>query len=181
MSRDRANHEGVDQIDSVSEQIAGTPARGDRSSRPVDIDFAQLFREHRRPMVTLARMLTGSLEIAEDLVQEAFINIQNGPEPPFSPESYLRTIVTNLSRGYLRRLRIERAFDPEQRIVMPAADLDEPWVVMCRLPFRQRAVLALRYYEDLSEVEIARILGCRVGTVKSAHHRALAALRRKLT
>ena len=113
-------------------------------------------------MVTLARMLTGSLELAEDLVQEAFVKIQSAPEPPLSPESYLRTIVTNLSRGYLRRLRIERAFDPGQRIVMPAAGTDETWAAMCRLPFRQRAVLALRYYDDLSEVEIARILDCRV-------------------
>ena len=47
--------------------------------------------------------------------------------------------------------------------------------------FRQRAVLGLRYYADLSEVEIAQILKCRLGTVKSAHHRAIANLRKELT
>ncbi len=149
MSRDRPNHEGVDQIGSVSERIADMPTGGGRVLGPVDIDFALLFRDQRRPMVTLARMLTGSLEVAEDVVQEAFVKIQSAPEPPLSPESYLRTIVTNLSRGHLRRLRIERAFHPDQRIVMPAAELDEIWLAMRRLPFRQRAVLALRNYEDL--------------------------------
>jgi RNA polymerase sigma factor (sigma-70 family) len=89
--------------------------------------------------------------------------------------------VTNLSRGYLRRLRLERALRPETRIVHPAPDIDETWSVVCRLPFRQRAVLALRYYEDLPEAEIAHVLGCRFGTVKSSHHRALAALRRELS
>jgi RNA polymerase sigma factor (sigma-70 family) len=60
-------------------------------------------------------------------------------------------------------------------------EVDETWATVCLLPFRQRAVLALRYYEDLPEAEIARILGCRIGTVKSARHRALATLRRKLS
>jgi RNA polymerase sigma factor (sigma-70 family) len=181
MSGNRPNHQEVDQIDSVSGLRAGAPTNGERILCPVEIDFALLFRDQRGPMVTLARMLTGSLEVAEDVVQEAFVKIQSAPETPRAPESYLRTIVINLSRGYLRRLRIERALDPEQRIVMPAVELDDTWVAICHLPFRQRAVLALRYYEDLSEVEIARVLDCRVGTVKSAHHRALVALRRKLS
>jgi RNA polymerase sigma factor (sigma-70 family) len=52
---------------------------------------------------------------------------------------------------------------------------------VCGLPFRQRAVIALRYYADLPEAEIAEILGCRIGTVKSARHRAIARLREEIS
>jgi RNA polymerase sigma factor (sigma-70 family) len=60
-------------------------------------------------------------------------------------------------------------------------EIDETWVAVCRLPFRQRAVLALRFYEDMSEAEIARVLGCRPGTVKSGLHRGLSRLREELS
>jgi RNA polymerase sigma factor (sigma-70 family) len=149
----------------------------DGGGRP---DYTLLFARKRQSMVRLARLLTGSFEIAEELVQEAFMKLQLSPTVAQNPDSYLRTIVTNLSWGYLRRLRLERALRPEDRIVVPAPEIDETWAVVCRLPFRQRAVLALRYYEDLPEAEIATILGCRIGTVKSSPHRALATLRREL-
>ena len=144
-------------------------------------EFNDLFEQQRSSMVRLARLLTGSLEVAEELVQEAFVKLQLAPTVVQNPEYYLRTIVANLSRGYLRRLRLERAFRPDTRIVLAPPEIDETWQALCRLPFRQRAVLALRYYEDLSEAEIARVLGCRLGTVKSSHHRALATLRRELS
>ena len=66
---------------------------------------------------------------------------QLAPTVAQSPEAYLWTIVTNLARGHLRRLRLERALLPETRIVHPAPDIDETWAVVCGLPFRQRAVL----------------------------------------
>jgi RNA polymerase sigma factor (sigma-70 family) len=144
------------------------------------LDLGGLYQSRRRAMVGLARLLTGSFEIAEEVVQDAFVKLQASGSVAQDPERYLRTIVVNLSRGYLRRLRFERALHPEERIVI-APDLDETWAAVCRLPPRQRAVVALRYYEDLPEAEIARILGCRVGTVKSSLHRALAALRRQLS
>jgi RNA polymerase sigma factor (sigma-70 family) len=65
--------------------------------------------------------------------------------------------------------------------VLVAPELDETWLAIGRLPFRQRAVLALRYYADLREREIATLLGCRIGTVKSAHARALERLRKDLS
>jgi RNA polymerase sigma factor (sigma-70 family) len=145
------------------------------------IDVTVLYGRKRQSMVRLARLLTGSFEIAEELVQEAFVKLQLSPTVAENPDSYLRTVVTNLSWGYLRRLRLERALRPGDRIVVAAPEIDETWSVVCRLPFRQRAVLALRYYEDLSEAEIADVLDCRIGTVKSAHHRALATLRRQLS
>jgi RNA polymerase sigma factor (sigma-70 family) len=164
----------------TSEEASGpNPAAPEPSAAPFDVTL--LYGRQRQSMVRLARILTGSFEVAEELVQEAFVKLQLSPTVAQNPDSYLRAIVTNLSWGYLRRLRLERALRPDDRIVVPAPEIDETWAVVCRLPFRQRAVLALRYYEDLSEAEIADILGCRLGTVKSAHHRALATLRRQLS
>jgi len=151
------------------------------ASSMTSVDFNLIYGRQRSAMVRLARFLTGSLEVAEELVQEAFVKLQFAPTVVQDPEYYLRTIVANLSRGHLRRMRLERAFRPEVRIVLAAPEIDETWAALCRLPFRQRAVLALRYYDDLSEAEIARVLGCRIGTVKSSHHRAVAALRRELS
>jgi RNA polymerase sigma factor (sigma-70 family) len=165
----------------MNEPTSAETPRPDPVVPGMGVDVTLLYGRQRQSMVRLARLLTGSFEIAEELVQEAFIKLQLAPTVAENPDSYLRTIVTNLSWGHLRRLRLERALRPEDRIVVPAPELDETWAVVCRLPFRQRAVLALRYYEDLPEAEIAQILGCRVGTVKSAHHRALATLRRELS
>jgi RNA polymerase sigma factor (sigma-70 family) len=151
------------------------------ASAPATIDLTLLYARQRQPMVQLARLLTGSFEVAEELVQEAFVKFQQAPTVAENPDHYLRKIVVNLAWGHLRRLRLERAVRPERRIVIPAPELDETWAVVCRLPFRQRAVLALRYYEDRSEADIAQILGCRLGTVKSSHHRALATLKRQLS
>lgn len=145
------------------------------------IDLSVLYRRHRLSMVRRARLLTGSFEIAEEVVQEAFVKFQLAPSVAQRPQQYLRTIVVNPSRGHLRRLLLERGLKQELRIVVPAPDVDETWAVLCSLPSRQRAVLALRYYEDLSEAEIAGVLGCRLGTLKSSLHRALAALRRRLS
>jgi RNA polymerase sigma factor (sigma-70 family) len=153
----------------------------DQPMSPGARDYSVLFERQRQPMVRLARLLTGSFEIAEEVVQEAFVKLQLAPSVARSPEAYLRTIVTNLSWGYLRRLRLERALLPQTRIVHPEPEVDETWAAVCELPFRQRAVLALRYYEDLPEAEIAELLGCRIGTVKSSHHRALATLRERLS
>jgi RNA polymerase sigma factor (sigma-70 family) len=168
----------------MDEPTSGEAAPADHA--PL-VDVTVLYARQRQSMVRLARLLTGSFEIAEELVQEAFVKLQLSPTVAENPDSYLRAIVTNLSWGYLRRLRLERAFrfhdrdGARDRIVVPAPEIDETWAVVCRLPFRQRAVLALRYYEDLPEAEIAHILGCRLGTVKSAHHRALATLKRQLS
>jgi RNA polymerase sigma factor (sigma-70 family) len=100
---------------------------------------------------------------------------------PENPEAYLRTIVANLSRNYTRRLRVEQRQPLHERSTYSDPEIDETWAILCRLPFRQRAVIALRFYEDLSEAEIARVLRCRPGTVKSNLHRGLAKLREEMT
>lgn len=148
---------------------------------PVPGDLATLYREQRAPMVRFAHMLTGSPAVAEEVVQEAFLNLHQRTEAPDNPAGYLRTSVANLSRSYLRRLRLERRPAAGRRDRFEDPEIDETWAAVCRLPFRQRAVLILRFYDDMSEADIARILDCRPGTVKSNLHRGLSRLREQLS
>ena len=140
-----------------------------------------LYRAQRLPMVRLAHLITGSNAVAEEVVQEAFIRLQEHWDRAENPTGYLRTIVTNLCRTQLRRRDHERRLAPPTQLVAFQPEIDETWAAVCRLPFRQRAALALRFYEDLDEAEIARILGCRPGTVKSTVHRGLARLRKEMS
>jgi len=144
-------------------------------------DLTSLYRRRREAMVRLARLLTGSATTAEEVVQEAFLKMHRQREPPRNPDGYLRTTVANLSKSHLRRLRLERRPYPRDRFSFEDPEIDETWAAVCRLPFRQRAVLVLRYYEDRSEADIADVLGCRPGTVKSSLHRGLSKLRQELS
>jgi len=144
------------------------------------LSFETVFSEYRAPMVRLAHVITGSNEAAEDVVQEAFMRLHRRWADVENPPGFLRTVVTNLCRTQVKRSRSERRHTQRTAESIGEPELDETWDRVCRLPFRQRAVLALRYYADLPEAEIARILKCRIGTVKSAHHRALATLRQDL-
>jgi RNA polymerase sigma factor (sigma-70 family) len=144
-------------------------------------DLATLYLRQREAMVRFARLLTGSSAVAEEVVQEAFLRMHQQRTQPDNPAGYLRTTVANIARSHMRRLRLERRPVSPGRVSIDDPAIDETWAAVLRLPFRQRAVLALRFYEDLPEAEIARLLGCRLGTVKSSLHRGLAKLRGELT
>jgi RNA polymerase sigma-70 factor (sigma-E family) len=103
------------------------------------------------------------------------------------PAAYVRKVMVNAAvsarRPAWRRVESPREVLPERPL--PAADggvedHEALWPVVCALPERQRAVVVLRYYEDLTEAETAEVLGCSVGTVKSQAHDAIRALRRGL-
>jgi RNA polymerase sigma factor (sigma-70 family) len=144
-------------------------------------DLATLYLSQRAGMVRLARLLTGSSAVAEDVVQEAFLKMHRATGSPQNPEAYLRTVVTNLSRSHMRHLHVEQRVHIARQVTISDPEIDETWSALCRLPFRQRAVLALRFYEDMTEADIARVLKCRPGTVKSTLHRALLRLRKDLS
>jgi RNA polymerase sigma-70 factor (sigma-E family) len=134
-------------------------------------------------LVRLGRLLTGSQSAGEDVAQEAFLRFLRQDRDVDNPEAYLRRSVVNLAVNTHRRERRER--DLLQRYERPDpvvrdAPPDALWPLVIRLPARQRAVLVLRYYEDLPEREIAQLVGCRPGTVKSLASRALATLRKDL-
>lgn len=143
-------------------------------------DLLGLYRQRYEPMVRLAYLLTGNLSVAEELVQDAFVSVHRNWDRAAFPSAYLRTAVVNNSRSWLRRRLLE-----EQRAVVRLVDTglpaDEMWDVLQHLPERQRAAIVLRFYEDLPDAEIARVLGCRVPTVRTAIHRGLAALRKEIS
>lgn len=141
--------------------------------------FEVLYREQYAPMVRLAVLLVGSTEPAEELVQDAFIRVRRRWSEIEHHSAYLRVVVVNGCRSHHRRRALERRRLPEPDIAQPGAP-DEMWDAIAALPFRQRAVVTLRFYEDLPEAEIAAALGCPPGTVASTLHRALARLRQEV-
>ncbi len=142
--------------------------------------LADLYRERYVPMVRLAYLMVGSTAVAEDLVQDAFARVHRHWDHAEHPRAYLRTAVVNACRSHLRRLALERAYRRHPSVVGDGvhAETDELFDALAALPSRQRAALVLRFYEDLSEADIAVALGCRPGTVKSLLHRGLAELRK---
>lgn len=144
--------------------------------------FAEYVRHRHGELLRFAHILCGDPHLAADLVQDAleraglaWRRIQRQDDP----EGYLRRTILNQYLNRRRRLRRERLTDdPPERPSRPVEPADaEVWLMLATLPPQQRAVLVLRYYEDLSEAEIARVLGCSTGTVKSSASRALAKLR----
>ncbi|MFI7596316.1 SigE family RNA polymerase sigma factor [Actinoplanes sp. NPDC049681] len=142
-------------------------------------------------LLRYAVMLTGDPHTAQDLVQETMVRVQlswRRVVASDSPDGYVRKILTNqfidLRRGsWLRRVLLRAEPDPvaaPSDHAQESAERDRIWGMLSRLPRRQRAVLVLRYYEDLPDQEIADVLGCAVGTVRSSISRALATLRAEL-
>lgn len=153
----------------------GDPDRGVTAD---DASFDALYRRRWASMVRLAYLLTGSTAVSEEVVQDAFIAVRDRWSRVEQPDAYLRTTVVNRARTAAFREARERtsALGDHHDAVLPP-EVDETWERIRRLPERQRAVVVLRFYEDLSEQQIAEVLGCRVGTVKSRLHRALSNLR----
>jgi len=131
-----------------------------------------------------AALLTGSRADGEDLLQSALERLlRHWRRIDGDPENYVRRTLYNLAADRWRRQRVRQRhavlFEPGPPVdPATAVDLRDAVVrVLVRLPPRQRAVLVLRYFEQLSEAETAEALGCSVGTVKSAAARGLARLR----
>jgi RNA polymerase sigma-70 factor (sigma-E family) len=139
--------------------------------------FEEFYRRSRPGAVRLAGLLTQDARSAEDLAQEAFTRVFPKWSQIENPSAYLRTTVVNVCRTWRARDRNERSkldlLGLQDRVELGFDGLAD---AVAALPFRQRAVLVLRYYDDLSEAEIAQTLGCRPGTVKSLASRALKTL-----
>lgn len=144
-----------------------------------DDPLIELYRERYEPMVRLAYLFTGSRAIAEELVQDAFVNVHRSWSRATNPPAYLRTAVVNACRSWGRRrtLELHRKPAPPDPSLLVA---DEMWDALQVLPMRQRAAIVLRFYEDLPDAQIAELLGCKEATVRTAIHRGLARLRKEI-
>lgn len=145
--------------------------------------FATFYASNWRSAVRLAHVLTGIDAVAEDLAQDAFTRVHRQWHTIANPEAYLRQSVVNACRSWHRtRGREDARIDRAHAGVETSVDLaaDDLLALVDRLPYRQKAVLVLRYYQDCTEAEIADALGCRPGTVKSLAARGLAQLRKEI-
>jgi RNA polymerase sigma-70 factor (sigma-E family) len=129
----------------------------------------------------LACFFTQDAAAGEDIAQDVMSRMYRAWGSAERPEAYLRTALVNSCNNWHRRARVQAAKLPlllaPDSVELGAAELAD---TIARLPFRQRAVIVLRYYADLSEAEIAEALGCRPGTVKSLAARALDRLAKEL-
>jgi RNA polymerase sigma-70 factor (sigma-E family) len=152
--------------------------------------IGEMYRRHADAALRLAYLLTGDRQVAEDVVQDAFVRLAGRLvhlRDPGAFDAYLRTTIVNLSRSYFRRKRVERLYLERARARPPLAspsrsieDQEELWQALGRLSPRQRAAIVLRFYEDLPEGEVAKILQCAPGTVKSLVSRGLGKLRNEI-
>lgn len=162
--------------------------------RPPEQEFTDYVRSRQHQMVRAARLYCGDHQIAEDLVQEAFVKLASRWETVRDghPDAYLRRMLYRDAVSRWRKWGRETAYaaQPGERDHFDegyAEPLADSWVdgadvrqALAALPPRQRAVMVLRYFEDLSEADIAQALGVSAGTVKSQASKALATLRELL-
>lgn len=152
-----------------------------------DADFSTFVAASSRRLLRMAYLLTGEFAEAEDVLQVAL------------ERAYVRWPAIrrkDVPEAYVRKMIVTAAIDEGRRRRLRSAPLDETQLpgtpdpaveglagrtalMRCvrELPPRQRAVLVLRYFDDLTEADTAKALGCTVGTVKSQHSRAMARLR----
>jgi RNA polymerase sigma-70 factor (sigma-E family) len=148
--------------------------------------LVELFERHASEAGRLAYLLTGDRELAEDLVQDAFVRLAGRfvhRRDPGGLHAYLRVTVVNLARSHHRRRAVERRFaerEAGQETTTSAADLSDRDLLqraLMSLPLRQRTAVVLRYYEDLDIAQTASIMRCSEGTVKALSSRGIARLR----
>ncbi|MFZ2014166.1 MAG: sigma-70 family RNA polymerase sigma factor [Nocardioides sp.] len=152
--------------------------------------YAALVAARAPALLRLAVMLTGNLAEAEDLLQSTLLHTQKHADriaAMAAPAAYLRRALVHEHLSGLRRLRRRVRTTPLEGHDPVADDdtgrverRDTTWRLLATLPRQQRAVLVLRFYEDLPDRAIAEILGCGESTVRAHASRALAALRAHL-
>ncbi|HLU41501.1 MAG TPA: SigE family RNA polymerase sigma factor [Microthrixaceae bacterium] len=160
-------------------------------SLDADAQITELYHSHQRMMVRLATLLLRDPMVAEEVVQDSFVAVHRHwgrLREPDHAVAYLRRTVVNRSRSALRRRGVEQRYVPPVVRDAPGADedvlVDERRATVLQalqeLPTRQREVLVLRYYLDLSEADIASALDISRGAVKSHASRGSARLRELL-
>ena len=174
------------------DEQTGTTAVADRGSArdARDADFAAYLAARQPSLLRTAYLLTGNRHDAEDLVQTAFAKLYlswDKVRDQGSIDGYVRRILVNEHNSLWRRAWKRREHAQEEPVLdRPVHDAYDDgagsalWDVVQTLPRKARAVVVLRYYEELTEAETAEVLGVSIGTVKSQCSRALATLRTRI-
>jgi RNA polymerase sigma-70 factor (sigma-E family) len=144
--------------------------------------FDVVFAAARGPMVRVAFLIVGSQAVAEEIVQDAFAGLYIHFDQVENAAAYVRTAVVRGAVSWKQRRAMETERAP--RVPEPGptdiGEIDTTWDALRALRPERRAVLVLRYYEDLSHAQIAKVLGCPVTTVRTRLHRGLSDLRKEL-
>lgn len=176
-SRGTASSGAVGWQDARSATVPEVPAVGQR------VGFDDFVSARSMGLLRTAYLLTRDHGLAEDLVQTALAKVWFAwPRVEGDPEPYVRKVMVNTYASWWRRKWNGEAphDDVPERAGQDREDVaarTDLWAALGRLPKRQRAVVVLRFFEDLSEAETARVLECSTGTVKSQTSKALAKLR----
>lgn len=152
--------------------------------------FERFYSEQRRPLIALAYAVSGSRVAAEDLAQETLMAAYQAWDQirqKDNPGTWVRRILLNKASSYHRRRLVEakvmlKGFVGVDRVEFPevTGDIERIWAEVRRLPQRQTEVIALSYLDDLSQVEIARVLGISKESVATHMRRARQTLARVL-
>lgn len=162
------------------------------SSAEPAVEFADFVRERRPALLRAAYAIATNPDLAEDLLQTALAKVGSRWSAIHhgAADAYVRRTMVNQQASWYRQ--------KWRHLEVVTSDLPEPtpgerarsgqgrgdlqlWPLVAALPPSQRSAVALRYFEDLSEAETARVLGCSIGAVKSNTSRGLATLRRRAT
>jgi len=160
-------------IDITGTTVADAAPGSARAEGSADWAVTSIYSEHYRSLVRLAAFLVNDIATAEEVVQDSFAAMHRGWSRLRDSDkalSYLRRSVLKRSRSAARHRKAMHRSTPKPAPDMVVAALGE-------LPARQREALVLRYYGNLSEVQIASVMGISAGAVKSHMTRATAALR----
>jgi RNA polymerase sigma-70 factor (sigma-E family) len=162
----------------------------ERISEERKLRVEELYAAHAQGAVRLAYLLVGDQEIAQDIAQEAFLRAFGrfaDMRKPNSFPNYVRATIVNLTRKHFRRRGLERLYIERLR-ARPAPSVAPPNVeqremvtqALLKVPERQRAALVLHYYEDLSECQVADLMGVSEQAARSLVARGRKALREQL-
>ena len=151
-----------------------------------DEEFETFVRAHATALVRLAGALTGNPGVSEEVAQSALERVYMRWNKLADPLAYARQVVVNLCRdrgrgaAWRERVGLPAPDPPAPDVIGEHDDRDELVRAVRALPYRQRAVVVLRFWQDLTERQVADTLGINVGTVKSQTSRALQRLRQQL-
>ncbi len=146
----------------------------------IQVDVEALYVAHRARLLGLAAAITLDHAVAEEIVQDAFAGLQRHVDGIDNPVGYLQRSVVNISVNLVRRRQVAARHPAVPALPATTPEVDETWLKVLDLPAKQRAVVLLRFWQDMTIDAIAETLGWPSGSVKSTLHRALKNLKEEL-